>query len=48
MENCFFCKTQMFKTGARIEIQNGEARQLTEYKCPNCGNVKVFDRPYEG
>lgn len=47
MEKCFFCQSQMVKVGTRTEIQNGAVRQLTEYKCPNCGNSKVLDRPYE-
>lgn len=47
LEKCFFCNHQMVKTGTKTVIQNGEARQLTEYKCPNCGNIKVLDRPYE-
>ena len=47
MEKCFFCNSQMVETGRRTEIRNGVARQLTEYKCPNCGNTKVLDRPYE-
>lgn len=47
MEKCFFCNRQMVETGVKTEIRNGVTRQLTEYKCPNCGNTKVLDRPYE-
>ena len=46
-KNCFFCKSQMVETGTKTEIRNGVARQLIEYKCPNCGNTKILDRPYE-
>lgn len=37
----------MVKTGAKPQVQNGVARQLTEYECPNCGNKKILDRPYD-
>lgn len=47
MEKCFFCNSQMVEKGTRTEIRNGVARQLTEYHCPNCGNTKVLDRPYD-
>ena len=47
MENCIFCNSQMVATGTSFEIRNGVARQLTEYKCPTCGNTKVLDRPCE-
>lgn len=50
MENkCFFCGHSMVESKSRIEVKNGEARQITEYDCTNseCGNQKVIDSPYE-
>ena len=46
-EFCIYCNHQMVRTETRTEIRNGVARQLTEYKCPNCGNMKVLDSPYD-
>ena len=37
----------MVEAGTKTVIRNGVARQLTEYKCPSCGNTKVLDRLYE-
>ena len=49
METCFFCSHLMVENESKVKVENGEARQLTEYECtnPECGNSKVVDRPYD-
>lgn len=49
-QNCFFCGHPMMGKEPRIEIRDGEARQLTEYECtnPECKSQKVLDMPCEG
>ena len=49
MRKCFFCGHTMVENGSKVEVKNGEARLLTEYKCtnPECGNSKIIDRPYD-
>lgn len=47
--NCVFCGHSMMESQSRIEVTNGEARQITEFDCTNseCGSHKVVDSLYE-